>query len=111
MAPLTIAQVTPYTWGSDNDVNRQIERTSHELARRGHRVAVVAPAGSQTEVRDTRKRLADGRVWESGGLEVLAVSEALAGAGKRAALPVDVTRTIEALFEAVAFDVVHVHEP
>src|SRR4051812_13818981 len=111
MAPLTIAQVTPYTWGADNDVNRQIERTSHELARRGHRVAIVAPSDSQTAVRETRRRLRDGRVWESGGPEVLAVSESLASAGKRAALPVDVTRAIEALFEAVTFDVVHVHEP
>jgi glycosyltransferase involved in cell wall biosynthesis len=108
---LTIAQVSPYTWGTENEVNRQIERTSHELARRGHRVAIVAPLGSQSAVRDTRRRLRDGRVWESGGPEVLAVSESLASAGRRAALPVDVGRTIDALFAAVEFDVVHVHEP
>jgi glycosyltransferase involved in cell wall biosynthesis len=109
--PLTIAQVSPYTWGTDNDVNLQIERTSHELARRGHRVAIVAPSSSQGAVRDTRRRLREGRVWESGGPEVLAVSESLASAGRRAALPVDVGRTIDALFEAVELDVLHVHEP
>jgi glycosyltransferase involved in cell wall biosynthesis len=109
--PLTIAQVSPYTWGTDNDVNLQIERTSHELARRGHRVAIVAPSASQGAVRDTRRRLREGRVWESGGPEVLAVSESLASAGRRAALPVDVGRTIDALFEAVELDVLHVHEP
>jgi glycosyltransferase involved in cell wall biosynthesis len=113
VAPLTIAQVSPYTWGIDHEVNRQIERCSHELARRGHRVAIVAPSTSQAAVRDTRRRLRDGRVWESGGPEVLAVSEALreGPTNRRAPLPVDVGRTIDALFGAVAFDIVHVHEP
>ncbi len=113
VAPLTIAQVSPYEWGAENEVNNAIARTSDELARRGHRVAIVAPSGSQTAVRETRRRLRDGRVWGSGGPEVLAVSEAL-GPGptaRRAALPVDVGRTIDSLFEAVSFDVVHVHEP
>ena len=108
---LTIAQVSPYAWESENEVNRQIERTAHELVRRGHRVAIVAPSGSQAAVRETRRRLRDGEVWESGGPEVLAVSEALASQGRRAALPVDVGRAIDALFAAVEFDVVHVHEP
>jgi predicted metal-dependent phosphoesterase TrpH/glycosyltransferase involved in cell wall biosynthesis len=114
VAPLTIAQVTPYTWGNANEVNRMIERTAHELVRRGHRVAIVAPSGSQSDVRETRRRLRDRDVWRSGGPEVLAVSESLAIASpptRRAALPVDVGRAIDALFEAVEFDVVHVHEP
>jgi glycosyltransferase involved in cell wall biosynthesis len=111
VAPLTIAQVSPYTWGTDNEVNRQIERTAHELARRGHRVAIVAPSASHSAVRETRRRLREHDVFASGGPEVLAVSESLAGQSRRAALPVDVGRTIDALFEAVEFDIVHVHEP
>ncbi|MFL5844626.1 MAG: glycosyltransferase [Solirubrobacteraceae bacterium] len=111
MSQLTIAQVSPYTWETDNEVNRQIERTAHELVRRGHRVAIVAPSSSQAAVRETRKRLRDGTVWQSGGPEVLAVSESIAPQGRRAALPVDVGRAVDALFEAVEFDVVHVHEP
>jgi predicted metal-dependent phosphoesterase TrpH/glycosyltransferase involved in cell wall biosynthesis len=111
VASLTIAQVSPYAWGTDNEVNRQIERTAHELVRRGHKVAIVAPSGSQAAVRETRKRLRDRNVWPSGGVEVLAVSESLASQGRRAALPVDVGRAVDALFEAVEFDVVHVHEP
>jgi len=114
VAPLTIAQVSPFAWGSDNDVNRGIDATARELARRGHRVAVVAPSASQAAVRETRRRLREGRVWEHGGPEVLAVSEVI-GTGsptsRRAALPVDAGRMIDALFAAVEFDVVHVHEP
>jgi predicted metal-dependent phosphoesterase TrpH/glycosyltransferase involved in cell wall biosynthesis len=114
VSPLTIAQVSPYTWGTDNEVNRQIERTAHELVRRGNRVAIVAPSSSGAAVRETRKRLRDGTVWQSGGPEVLAVSESI-GTGtptnRRAALPVDVGRAVDALFAAVEFDVVHVHEP
>jgi len=114
VASLTIAQVSPFTWGAENEVNRQIERTAEELVRRGHRVAIVAPSLSQAEVRETRRRLRDREVWRGSGPEVLAVSESLglgAPATRRAALPVDVGRTIDALFEAVEFDLVHVHEP
>ena len=45
---------------------------------------------------------------------MLAVGEALpplAGAAARAALPIDVARTIEDLFERAALDLCHVHEP
>ena len=114
MPSLTIAQVSPFTWGTENEVNRQIERTSEELVRRGHRVAIVAPSSSAADVRETRRRLRDREVWRGSGSEILAVSESL-GLGspgtRRAALPVDVGRAIDALFEAVEFDVVHVHEP
>ncbi|MEO6496481.1 MAG: PHP domain-containing protein [Solirubrobacteraceae bacterium] len=119
MPSLTIAQVSPYAWThppSENEVNRQIERTSQELVRRGHRVAIVAPSSSAADVRETRRRLRDREVWEPDPTrpEILAVSESL-GLGspgtRRAALPVDVGRAIDALFEAVEFDVVHVHEP
>jgi len=113
VAPLTIAQVSPYAWELGNDVNRIVERTSQELVRRGHRVAIVAPSSSHEAVRQTRRRLREGDVWRDGPThpEVLAVSEAVVGQSRRAALPVDVGRAIDALFAAVEFDVVHVHEP
>src|SRR5690349_2906966 len=109
---LTIAQGPPYAWDSDHEVNRGVARVADELAARGHRVAIVAPSGSGGPVRDTRRRLREGSVWNGsgGGVELLSVSETLS-AGRRAALSIDVTRAVEELFDSVPFDVVHVHEP
>ncbi len=40
---LTIAHVTPYTWGSQDEVNEFAGRVSAELRERGHDVALAAP--------------------------------------------------------------------
>jgi glycosyltransferase involved in cell wall biosynthesis len=117
--PLAIAQVTPYPWGeAGRHVNTYVQRVSDELARRGHRVIVVAPSRSHDAVRETRQALRAAPATllpEPGGApRVLAVGEALPdlpGSRGRAALPVDVSRTIEELLTRVALDVCHVHEP
>ncbi len=112
---LTIAQVTPYAWESGHEVNVAIARTAERLAARGHRVAIVAPSASVSAVRDTKRLLREPeRVWAGGRTPTLAVgAEVLPGiAGRaRAALPVDVGRTIDELLERIPFDIVHVHEP
>ena len=44
---LSIAQVTPHHWGQRHEINEFVERTSIELAERGHRVVdrrAVRPA-------------------------------------------------------------------
>ena len=46
--PLSIVQVTPHRRGTDNPVNRYIERVSAELERRGHSVQ-VAGVGDQVK--------------------------------------------------------------
>ena len=53
--PLAIAQVTPYPWEAQRDVNEYVERISLELARRGHRMLVLTPSGSRGLVRDSRR--------------------------------------------------------
>jgi glycosyltransferase involved in cell wall biosynthesis len=112
--PLSIAQVTPYPWEDRHDVNLFVDRVSQELARRGHRVLVVAPSSSHELVRESRKAVRAGALDpEPGRPRLLAVGEALpplAGRG-RAALPIDVARTISELFERAALDLCHVHEP
>ena len=112
--PLSIAQVTPYPWEDRHDVNTFVERVSQELAARGHRVLVVAPSASHALVRESRKAVRAGTLEpEPGSARLLAVGEALpplTGRG-RAALPIDVARTISELFERVALDLCHVHEP
>jgi glycosyltransferase involved in cell wall biosynthesis len=113
-APLSIAQVTPYPWEDRHDVNVFVDRVSEELAGRGHRVLVVAPSSSHALVRESRKAVRTGELEpEPGQARVLAVGEALpplTGRG-RAALPIDVARTISELFERAALDLCHVHEP
>jgi glycosyltransferase involved in cell wall biosynthesis len=112
--PLSIAQVTPYPWEDRHDVNTFVARVSDELASRGHRVLVVAPSSSRALVRDSRKAVRSGALEPAPGeARVLAVGEALPPlpGRRRAALPIDVARTISDLFERAALDLCHVHEP
>ena len=112
--PLSIAQVTPYPWEDRHDVNTFVARVSDELALRGHRVIVVAPSSSRTLVRESRRAVRSGAIEPAPGeVRVLAVGEALPPlpGRRRAALPIDVARTISDLFEGAALDLCHVHEP
>jgi glycosyltransferase involved in cell wall biosynthesis len=114
---LAIAQVTPFAWEVRNEVNDYVAGVSAELARAGHRVLVVAPSESKALVRDSRRAIRSKPESLLEGAEnprIVGVGEVLpfAGARRRAAsLPVDVARTIEEAMEALALDVVHVHEP
>jgi glycosyltransferase involved in cell wall biosynthesis len=113
-APLSIAQVTPYPWEERHDVNDFVDRVSQELAARGHRVLVVAPSSSHALVRESRRAVRAGTLEPEGGqARLLAVGEALPpiAGRRRAALPIDVARTISELFERAALDLCHVHEP
>jgi predicted metal-dependent phosphoesterase TrpH/glycosyltransferase involved in cell wall biosynthesis len=118
--PLTIVQVTPHAWETRHEVNEFARRSSEELAERGHRVLIAAPATSRRAARDARKAIeaAAGRpsaLFGSGPPTVLEV-------GGRVALPrgprprpapiaIDASRDLEALLGTGAIDVVHVHEP
>jgi hypothetical protein len=115
---LAIAQVTPFAWESGSEVGEQVQRISAELARRGHRVLIVAPSDSRALVRESRRAIrrepetllerADGEPVLLGVGEVLPFS----GARRRAAsLPVDVARTVEDALTNIPLDIVHVHEP
>ena len=110
-----IAQVTPFPWESGHEVNHQIARTAELLAARGHGVTIVAPSLSEALVRRSRARIrgSDGAA-APGAVEVLAVGEVIPapmGARRRAALPIDVARSVEELLGGATFDVCHVHEP
>jgi predicted metal-dependent phosphoesterase TrpH/glycosyltransferase involved in cell wall biosynthesis len=115
---LAIAQVTPFAWEARTEVNRYVARVSGELARRGHRVLIIAPSESAALVRDTRRAIRGepAQLLERAGGEplVLGVGEVLPFSPARrrsASLPVDVARTIEEALSELALDVVHVHEP
>ena len=126
---LTIAQVTPYPWGEHHEVNEFVANAARELASRGHRVVVVAPGGSLSDVRRANRAIDEaaadeerllGAGWDGervgeGGPPVLSVAPAIplpAGARPRPApVPVDVGNALESLFAAIDFDIVHVHDP
>ena len=118
---LAIAHVTPFAWEARTEVGAHVARVSQELARRGHRVVVIAPSNSPDLVRDSRRALRGGRAAAESLLEqasgeplVLGVGEVLPFSPARrrmASIPVDVARTIEEAMPILPLDVVHVHEP
>ena len=118
--PLTVAQVTPFPWESRREVNEYVERLSHELAERGHRVLVMAPSSSRTLVRESRRliRAAAGKpdsLFLDGSARVIAVGQSVpvppARRGGIVSLPLDGARTIEHLLADLPLDILHVHEP
>ncbi len=118
---LTIAQVSPFSWEAGSEVGEHVRLLSAELARRGHRVLVIAPSDSADFVHASREALREQREGTGSLLEradegpvVLGIGEVLpfSPARRRAAsLPVDVARTIEEALTHLPLDVVHVHEP
>ncbi len=115
---LAIAQVSPFAWEAQTEIGHHVARVSEELARRGHRVVLIAPSQSADLVRDSRKALHDdpqGLLARADGAPVvLGVGEVLPFSPTRRradSLPLDVARTIEQALTALPLDVVHVHEP
>jgi predicted metal-dependent phosphoesterase TrpH/glycosyltransferase involved in cell wall biosynthesis len=127
--PLSIAQVSPYPWELRHEINEFASSVAAELSERGHRVLVAAPSESRTAVRESRKLIREARehpgtafgsAWKrtrlgGDGPPVLAIGSGLPmplGPRPRAApVPLDVTRTVETLLEAIELDLVHVHDP
>jgi predicted metal-dependent phosphoesterase TrpH/glycosyltransferase involved in cell wall biosynthesis len=117
---LRIVQVSPHPWGSRHEVNEFVERVSAELARRGHRVLIVAPSESRAAVRESRTAIAGARqqpdsLFGVGEPRVIAVGGGVPlprGPRPRPApVPVDASRALEGLLDSVPLDIVHVHEP
>src|SRR5919206_181280 len=114
-----IAQVTPHAWEDEHEVNAFVAELAEELARRGHRMLVLAPSRSRELVRESRKLIRAARekpetLFDTdGGVRVLGVGELLPlqRRGGLPAPPVDVARTIEEVLTLAPLDFVHVHEP
>jgi predicted metal-dependent phosphoesterase TrpH/glycosyltransferase involved in cell wall biosynthesis len=111
-----IAQVTPHPWEDTHEVNAFVRSLSDELARRGHRMVVLAPSRSPELVRESRRLIRSGELFaDDGGVRVLGVGElvplAPARRGMPPAPPLDVARTLDAVLAQAPFDFVHVHEP
>jgi glycosyltransferase involved in cell wall biosynthesis len=114
--PLTIAQVTPYPWEDEHEVNAFVRALAAEQAASGHQVVVLAPSHDPDLVRESRRRIRAGDLYDpDGGVRVLGVGELLPLAGARRgtmpALPLDISRTIEEALTVAPPEFVHVHEP
>jgi glycosyltransferase involved in cell wall biosynthesis len=112
----SIAQVSPYPWEDEHEVNAFVDALSGELAAAGHRVVVLAPSHSTELVRESRRRIRAGELFDpDGGVRVLGVGELLPLSGARRgampAPPLDISRTIEEALATAPPDFVHVHEP
>src|SRR4051794_2829378 len=117
--PLNVVHASPHPVGSDTDTDRFVRRAAAELAARGHRVLVIAPSQDGAEVRESRATLRAARerpeslFSPDGEVRSLAVGEVLPPltARRRGAVPVDITRAVEALHDTVPLDICHVHDP
>jgi predicted metal-dependent phosphoesterase TrpH/glycosyltransferase involved in cell wall biosynthesis len=128
---LTIAHVTPYTWGAHDEVNEFVGETAAELAERGHRVVVAAPVTTRKAVRESRRgleraqedvRALFGSTWTGDRVGDGRHAPPIVGIGqgipmprgpkpRAAPLPLDMAGTLEQLLVSIPFDVVHVHDP
>jgi len=126
---LTIAQISPYSWGGHHEVNAYVAGAAAALKARGHRVVVAAPAGTRADLRRSRAAVERSRSDGAGvfgpgwdgvtvgpdGPAVISVGTAIklpAGSRPRPApVSVDISRSLGRLLTAVEFDVVHVHDP
>ena len=114
-----IAQVSPHPWEDEHEVNAFVGELGAELARRGHRVLVLAPSRSPELVRESRRLIRAARdapetlFDPAGGVRVLGVGELLPlqRRGGAPSPPVDIARTIEEVLTIAPLDFVHVHEP
>ncbi len=118
--PFDIAHVSPQPWEAGGELNGYIDAVARELAKRGHRVMIVAPSSSQRFAASSRRALREAReeprrLWgEGGGEPVLFSAGEVMPVGRpegRVAVPVDVARIVDELFETLPLDFVHVHEP
>jgi glycosyltransferase involved in cell wall biosynthesis/predicted metal-dependent phosphoesterase TrpH len=116
---MRIALISPHAWPPRDDVAHHLLAEGKALARRGHRVTILAPATRRDLIAAGRALLRAAEAGDHDALspapgEVLevAVGRALpAGPGRRVGEPFDLAATLEAVLSRVPFDVVHLHEP
>ncbi len=61
--PRTIAQVTPYPWEDEHEVNAFVRALAAEQAEVGHRVVVLAPSHDPALVRESRRLIRAGDLF------------------------------------------------
>lgn len=106
-APLRIALLCPHVWPPRDDVGHHVAAEAAALARRGHRVTILAPATGRERVARGRALLA-AAAHRGGGAELAPEGPGVLEVGiRRAALP----GALEQALATGPWDIVHLHEP
>ena len=116
---MRIALISPHAWPPRDDVAHQVAAEARALARRGHRVTILAPATRRDLIVAGRALLRAAQAGDGdalspapGEVREVAIGRALpAGPGRRVGEPFDLSATLETVLSRVPFDVVHLHEP
>jgi len=115
---LAIALVSPHAWPAYDDLTWRIEAEAQALARRGHRVTILAPVRGRDLVAESRRTLSalrDGDtavvLAEPGEVRVLPIGRAFGAGRRKLGGPIDLSAALQDVLARVPFDVVHVHEP
>jgi len=104
---MRICLVTPFSWSQPHEANDHVGGVAAALRRRGHEVAVLAPASRAAELQAGRRALARGELTD-----VVALGLAVP-VSRRSSLgvPVGVRANLALALQTGAFDVVHGFDP
>ncbi len=115
---LSIALVSPHAWPAYDDLTWRIAAEAAALARRGHRVTILAPGRGRELLAESRRvlgALRDGdhaaALADPGTVRVVPIGRALATGRRKFGGPLDLSAALQDVLSRVPFDVVHVHEP
>jgi phosphatidyl-myo-inositol alpha-mannosyltransferase len=116
---LRIALVCPSPWPPREDLAWRVDCEARALARRGHRVTVLASGVTRAAIVEGRRLVRellggspDALAAETGQVRVIVIDRAIrTGPRRRAPGPFDARGTLEDALESGGFDVIHLHEP
>jgi glycosyltransferase involved in cell wall biosynthesis len=103
---MRIALLCPHAWPPRDDVAHHVAAEARALARRGHRVTVLAPATDRARVASGRAVLHAAREGDGSALSPAGPGVLEVGLGRAA-----MAGALEEALSERAWDVVHLHEP
>jgi glycosyltransferase involved in cell wall biosynthesis len=103
---MRIALLCPHAWPPRDDVGHHVAAEAAALARRGHRVTVLAPATDRARVAAGRALLQAAREGEGAALSPAGPGVLELGVGRAA-----MASALEEALSEHPWDIVHLHEP